>query len=228
MSWLHEPDVVNAIHCELPVLAFIQHPLIQEFPSTVFRYSKSFVIDVTEKSEQLEIAVTEHNRAHRAAQRNVKQIQSDYLFPKMTRIVTEIVTNFTVCSKGKYNRHPEKQAISKTPVPTSLGEILHVDIFSTDGKYFLTAVDKFSKFASVQPITSRAIIDINTPLLQLANLFPKIKTLYCDNERSLNSETIKSILTGNFGISIANCRPLHSTSNEMVERFLRTLAEIAR
>ncbi|KAH8357983.1 hypothetical protein KR084_006494, partial [Drosophila pseudotakahashii] len=34
-----KPEVVNAIHCELPVLAFIQHALIQEFPSTVFRYS---------------------------------------------------------------------------------------------------------------------------------------------------------------------------------------------
>jgi len=45
------------IYCELPVLA---HPLIQEFPSTVFRYSKFLVIDVTDKSEQLEIAVTEH------------------------------------------------------------------------------------------------------------------------------------------------------------------------
>jgi len=44
-------DVVNAIHCELPVLAFIQHHLIQEFPSTIFKYSKSFVIDVTDKSD---------------------------------------------------------------------------------------------------------------------------------------------------------------------------------
>jgi len=89
-------------------------------------------------------------------------------------------------------------------------------------------VDKFSKFASVQPISSRAIIDIKTPLLQLVNLFPKIKTLYCYNERSLNSETIKSILTGNFEISIANSPPLHSTSNGTVERFHSTLAEIAR
>jgi len=92
----------------------------------------------------------------------------------MTRIVTEVVTNCRVCSKGKYSRYPEKQAIAKTPVPTYVGEILHVDIFSTDGKYFLTAVDKFPKFASVKHISSRAIIDIKTPLLQLVSLFPKI------------------------------------------------------
>jgi len=68
-----------------------------------------------------------------------------------------------VCSKGKYNRHPEKQAIARTLVSTYVGEILHVDIFSTDGKYFLAAM--FSKFASVQPISSRRFIDIKTPLL---------------------------------------------------------------
>jgi len=39
--------------------------------------------------------------AQRAAEENVKQILSDYFFPKMTRIVIEVVTNCTVCSKGK-------------------------------------------------------------------------------------------------------------------------------
>jgi len=32
-------DVVNAILCELPVLAFIQHKLVETFPTTIFRYA---------------------------------------------------------------------------------------------------------------------------------------------------------------------------------------------
>jgi len=51
-------DVVNAIHCELPILAFIQHDLIVAFPST------SLVIDITNSTEQREIMTTEYNRAH--------------------------------------------------------------------------------------------------------------------------------------------------------------------
>jgi len=58
-------------------------------------------------------------------------------------------------------------------------------------------------------------------------LFPKIRIIYCDNEKSLNSETIKNILN-NFDIQICNAPPLHSTSNGQVERFHSTLKEIAR
>jgi len=74
------PEVVNAIHCSLPVLAFVQHKIVELFPGTTFKYSKTFVQDITDKTEQKEIIVTEHNRAHRAAQENVKQILRDYFF----------------------------------------------------------------------------------------------------------------------------------------------------
>lgn len=44
-------NVVHAIHCELPTLAFIQHRLIESFPSTSFRYAKNMVTDVTNKDD---------------------------------------------------------------------------------------------------------------------------------------------------------------------------------
>jgi len=105
--------------------------------------------------------------------------------------------------------------MGETPIPSYVGEILHVDIFSTDKTFFLTCVYKLSKFADVQYITSRAIVDVKAPILQLVNLFPKIRIIYCDNEKSLNSETIKNILN-NFDIQICNAPPLHSTSNGQV------------
>lgn len=220
--------VVNAIHCELPILALIQHRLIETFPSTTFRYAKNLVVDITNKDEQREIVVTEHNRAHRAAQENTKQILEDYFFPKMTQLANEVVINCKVCKKAKYDRHPQKQVIGATPIPSYVGEILHIDIFSTDKKYFLTCADKLSKFAIVQPIDSRTIIDVESPILQLMNFFPRTKVIFCDNEPSLNSETIRSILSNNFGVEIVNAPPLHSTSNGQVERLHSTILEIAR
>lgn len=75
-----KPDVVSAIHCDLPTLARIQHKLIELFPGVKFRYSKSFVIDITNLNDQKEIIAAEHNRAHRAAQENIKHILEDYFF----------------------------------------------------------------------------------------------------------------------------------------------------
>lgn len=106
--------------------------------------------------------------------------------------------------------------------------MLHVDIFSTGSKYFLTCIEKFSKFAIVQSIKSRTIVDIKPQILQLLNMFPGTRTIYCDNEKSLNSNTIKSLLKNHFDIDIANAPPLHSTSNGQVERFHNTLLEISR
>jgi len=68
-------EVVNAIHCSLPTLAFIQHRLVESFPST----------DTTEQRENV---ITEYHRAHRAAQENVKHILRDYFFPKLLRLAT--------------------------------------------------------------------------------------------------------------------------------------------
>ena len=114
----------------------------------------------------MEIFNTEHTRAHRAIPENVKHIKSDYYFPKMTKIANEVVLNCKICTKGKYDRHPRKQELGETPIPTRVGEIFHIDIFSTDKKLFLICIDKFSKLAVVQPVLSRAIADVTSQRLQ--------------------------------------------------------------
>lgn len=221
-------DVVNALQCDLHTLARFQHKLIELFPTVKFRHTEKLVIDISDPNEQQEIIAAEHNRAHRAAQENVKQIIEDYFFPKMEKKTKQFVANCRVCSQAKYDRHPKKQLIAQTPIPTYCGEILHIDIFSTGSKYFLTCIDKFSKFAIVQSLKSRTIVDVKPQLLQLLNVFSNTKTIYCDNEKSLNSHSIKATLKNHFDIDIANAPPLHSTSNGQVERFHNTLMEISR
>jgi len=111
-----------------------------------------------------------------------------------------------------YGRHPKKQQGS-TPIPSHVGEVLNINIFSTDKKIFLTCIDKFSKFAVIQPLSSRPIIYVRAPILQLVNFFQNIKTIYCDNEASFNSETITSLLKKQYSIDVVNAPPLHSSSN---------------
>jgi len=64
-------------------------------------------------------------------------------FPKMAKLANEMVQNSKPCSKAKYDRHPKKQGIGESPIPFHVGEMLHIDIFSTYKKHFLTCIDKF-------------------------------------------------------------------------------------
>jgi len=46
--------------------------------------------------------------------------------------------------KAKY-RHPQKQILGETPIASYTGEMLHIDIFSADKKYFL-ALTNYQSF----------------------------------------------------------------------------------
>lgn len=122
------PEVVNTIYCDLPTLASIQHEIVLSLPATKFCHCKTFVAVITDKSEQAEIVNTEHNRAHRAAQKHIKQILRDYYFPKMSKLAVETVINCRVCTKARYDQHPKKQELGETPIPKRAGGRLHIDI----------------------------------------------------------------------------------------------------
>lgn len=218
---------VNAIHCDLHTLAHIQHRLVTLFPATKFWYSSKRVMDVTNNDEQKEIILNEHRRAHRSIQNVIESVLKDYYFPKMAKLATEMINNCRICQESKYVRHPVRQELGITPIPTIVGEQIHVDIFSTDRKYFLTCLDKFSKFAIAFPIPSRNMCDISVAILELINFFPNLKFIYCDNEGSFSSHSFQGLLE-QFNIQVSHCPPMHSTSNGQVERFHSTLIEISR
>lgn len=157
----------------------------------------------------------------------VNEVMKDYYFPGISKLATEIVTNRKICLEQKYERHPVKQEIGITPIPNAAGELIHIDIFSTDGKYFISAIDKFSKFAMLIPIPSRTIWVVAPAILQVVNSYRYVKCLFCDNEGAFNSKYIKAMLE-RFGIELRNSAPLHSCSNGQVERFHSTILEIGR
>lgn len=222
------PEVVNGIYCDLHTLAQIQHTLISRYPSVKFRFTNKFVTDVFSQDDQHEIVINEHYRAHRSVVENTRQVLRDYFFPNIRKKLKEIISNCKICRVAKYRRHPLKHKIAETPIPSAPGEILHVDIYNTDKKFFLTCLDKFSKFAIVKPILSRAMVDVKPAMIEILNFYKVTKTIVCDNEKSLNSETIKLLVKNNFGADIHATPPMHSTSNGQVERFHSTLTEIAR
>lgn len=222
------PNVTNAIHCDLSILAEIQNPILLAFPGVKFIHTNKIVIDLTNRDDQLEVVSNEHNRAHRNLIENVKQISSQYFFPKIADLLKPIITSCKICLENKYQRKPPKPEIGKTPIPDYPGHILHIDLFYTGKQYFLTCIDKFSKFAICVPISSRATVDIIPALLQILNQFNNTKLIVSDNEGAFESAAIKTILRNNFNIDQFFVPTLHSVSNGQVERFHSTLSELAR
>lgn len=121
------PQGVNALHSDWHTLAIVQ----DEVPATRFWHCKNLVIDIFMTEQKREIPTTEHNRAHRVAQENVKQVLFEYYFPKMATLANEIVQNCKTCVRAMYDIHPRKQEITESPTAHT-GEMLHIDVFSTD------------------------------------------------------------------------------------------------
>lgn len=222
------PNSTNAIHCDLNTLGEIQNRVARSFPGVKFIHTPNLVIDLTDKNDQLEVVTNEHNRAHRNLKENLKQILSQYYFPKISELLKPIVANCKICLENKYQRKPPKQGIGATPIPKYQGEILHIDLFFNSNQYFLTCIDKFSKYAIVYPVNSRSTIDIKPGILQILGTFKKTRIIVSDNEKAFESNSLKTLLTNHYGIEQFFTPTLHSESNGQVERFHSTLLEISR
>lgn len=156
-------------------------------------------MDVIREDDQWHIITTEHNRAHRSLQENYEQIINEYYFPGIKKMLKMVIANCKICKD--------------TPIPEYPGHILHIDILITNKSNFLTAIDKFSKFALIVPIASRSAIDIKTALSQILNRFGNVRLIVSDNEKSFKSSLIGTFLRDYYGAEQHFVPPMHSQRN---------------
>lgn len=142
--------------------------------------------------------------------------------------INRIVKQCRVCKEQKYERHPNKPILKPTPIPEYPGQIVHLDLFYINHKIVLTGIDKFSKYAQVKIVKSRAVEDLKEPLRELITSLGFPKQIVVDNEKSLAAASIKFMLEDQYGIEIYKAPPYVSTTNGQVERFHSTLNEIMR
>lgn len=84
-------------------------------------------------NEQTEIITCQQDRAHRAAQENVKQVLQDYYFPNMSKLANEDVINCKTCTKANNNGQTKKQGLGVTKIASYADEMLHMDIYLLHG-----------------------------------------------------------------------------------------------
>lgn len=222
------PSVTNGIKTEEHIMGLIQNIYRDNFVSYKIRFTQMQVQDVENETEQENLVMEEHNRAHRNQKENRIQILEKYFFPSLSRKLKKINKLCLICKQNKYDRHPNKVPIQPTPIPKYPGEIVHIDIFSTEGKLVITAIDKFAKYAITKTINSKSIEDVRQPIRDIIFGFGIPKVIVFDNEKSFNSASILSMLQNEFGINVFTTPPYTSTSNGQIERFHSTLAEIMR
>lgn len=222
------PSVINGVKAEQSIRSMIQQIFPLHFSTYKIRFTQIQVEDVTSETEQEEIVINAHRRAHRNDKENKAQILKSHYFPGMSEKIKRITEKCSVCTENKYDRHPEKPEFQPTPIPKFPGQIVHIDIYFTDGKIILTAVDKFSKYALTKILKSRAIEDIKQPLREIVLSFGVPETIVVDNEKSLSSNSVSHMLENMFKIKVYKIPPYTSSANGQVERFHSTLSELMR
>lgn len=219
---------VNAIYSTEEIYFEIRQLLRDNFPQINFVFTSTKNRNITDENEQEYLIVTEHERAHRNFRENYAQIKEKYFFPKMRERIKTNAVNCEICKKQKYDTHPRKQVLNETPIPNSVGQYLQMDIFHAGKKLYYSTIDRFSKFVIFRYAQNKLNAhEVVEEILQLSPSCEHVEYVMTDNELIFNSFPMKSLFRRK-GIQHSLTPVQHSTSNAQIERFHRTVIEIAR
>lgn len=225
-----DPSKLNGLYTSEFLMGKIQEVYNKNFGRQnllKIRYTQKLLEDINSSSDQMDIVSREHNRAHRGCEENKAQILKRYYFPKMSAQIKYLIQTCQTCNECKYDRKPISPPMQKTPLPTTPFQILHIDILFLEKYYFLTCVDKFSKYAQVVNIDSRAIVDVLPALKEVVLKHKPPDNIVIDGEKSLNSREITEFFN-TYKIEPYLTATGKSEMNGIVERFHSTLLEIYR
>lgn len=189
------------------------------------RYTKS-LIEIDDPNEQITLIKQCHlqNNRHHGIESVYKQLREKYYWENMRKQIKKLILKCEPCRKEKYNRHPNITLATETETPLKPMEIWHIDFMSLERDWYLTIIDKFSKYAIVKP-TQKSLV-YNT----LSEIFAMIgapNKIVHDGEQSFCSEILKELFQ-TYNITNHTATPQHHKSNSDVERLHNTLQELFR
>lgn len=225
-----DPNRVNCIYCPetlIPIIQFVYKNYFSRNKNLKIVISQLLLEDLKTLEQQNETITEIHNRAHRGIQENYKVLSQKFFFPKMKQKLHNHISLCENCNKGKYDRKPYKINLAETPIPKKPLDIVHMDIFISGQLYFLSFIDKLSKFGTLIPIKSRSILDIRTGITKFISTYGTPKLIVSDNEPSFKSTEIRGLFQ-TLGIETYYTPVDHSQTNGTVERFHSTIIEIFR
>ena len=225
-----DPTKVNGLLTDEPIMGQIQEVYKKHFGNQKMlriRFTQKLLQDIPQHEDQMDVIKDVHHNAHRGAEENKLQILRKFYFPKIQQQVREFIKNCRICNECKYDRNPIQYPLQKTPIPKSPFDIAHIDIMFIENHQFLTYIDKFSKFAQVIPIPSRAAVDIIPTVKEILARYKFPELLVMDHEKSFMIGELVNFYNAN-KITPYLVATGRSEMNGVIERFHSTLQEIFR
>lgn len=78
----------------------------------------------------------------------------------MNAKIKRIINSSKICKESKYEYHPNKIKLKEAPIPQFSDQILHIGIF-------ISAIDKFSKYAKARLIAPKATVYVKEPFRKI-------------------------------------------------------------
>lgn len=225
MGYAINAKTINALFTSEEIFFRIHKILKTSFPDIKFIFTPNNNRNITDPSEQEYLMISEHERAHRHYFENFKQLREKYFFPKMKQRMKAYTVNCEICKKQKFDTHPKKQTMNATPIPSHVGEYLQIDVFHAGNRIYYSTIDRFSKFAILRYTENK--LNASEIVEEILQMFPHCKHVMTDNKQIFVSFPMKSLFQRRT-ITHSVTPIKHSTTNAQVERFHRTLIEIAR
>lgn len=225
-----DPAKLNGLHTSEEILGKLQEVYKQFFSQAgilKIRFTQKILKDVSDPEEQDKIIQETHLRAHRGVNENREQIMREFYFPKITQNIRRFIRVCDICNESKYDRHPLVIPLQETPIPRYPFQIVHIDIFQIQDQYFLSSIDKFSKYGRMVPIQSRNAPHIEKGMWKTLTSHVVPESIVIDNERGLQSPNIRGWMI-DLRIQVY-LTPIHKSEvNGVVERFHSTIIELYR
>lgn len=227
------PSKLNAILIEEEFYPIFKITFDELFANNQnFRIIRCFILTEDVENEELltEKIKKEHlDKNHRGIIQAVyKELITRIYNPHLKERITQFINNCEICNLEKYDRKPPKIPYKITETPSKPREIIHIDVFYTlEKKLFMTAIDKFSKFALAFQINGRNWTEFKSKLLQIINTYGKINKIIVDNELGFKAIPMQQFLKDE-NIEIHYTSNSNHTSNADIERLHNTINEHIR
>lgn len=187
------------------------------------------VVNVTDEKEQEAIVLTYHQgkTCHRGIKETIIHLKRHYFWNNMEQTVSSIINACDTCKRMKYDRRPFKPLLQLTQTQNRPFEELFIDLFSIEGKYYLTIIDAFSKLAQAIEIADRSTPEVVRALIKYFSFYGVPTKISSDPGSEFNNKLLKELLTF-YKVDIHIGTPNNPNSMGLIERFHSTILEIYR
>lgn len=188
----------------------------------------NFLTDLLEaKDQECQIENYHISNNHRGIDETVAHLKRQFYFPDMKTKISHTIKNCDICHTLKYNRHPPKVKFQLTETPTLPLDILHTDLYTINGKYVVTIIDKFSRFACGYTIPARDAVNVVGSIRRFIVAYGIPKKIVYDQGAEYNSNLFKDFCQ-QYSIERHVTSFQQSSSNSPVERLHSTITEVYR